>query len=313
MPSICVYGTVYNSVSTIERSIRSVFDPSYTLVIVDNKSTDGTWEKLQELKKEFNLILLRLKSTRGKGRNYALMHCPENSITAFFDLDTVYNENFHKILKSEITGIDVGTLIVKKEDAVKRGGWRDLNAGEDYEFKVRVGFKYFLPVIVDQDQKVKGLREARYAKRKVFLLYRLLKKYIDSTRALNYSIQDLLSLYRGIYKPLSILLYPIPLLLGKYSYEKGVNNFLLYGYKSSMTLTNPNDLGLRISDDFIVVEYPYPFLLFRHDRYVLTLEQFEKLIAQKLGKMLRFNFSGHIIYAKNEKGFRIALESLYFS
>ena len=167
MPNICVYGTVYNSISTIEGSIRSVFDPSYTIVIVDSYSTDGTWEKLQELKKEFNLLILRFKSTRGKGRDYALKHCPENSITVFFDLDEFHNENFHKIIRSEITEINVGTLIVKKEDAVRRGGWRDLNAGEDYEFKIRVGFKYTLPIIISKNQKVEGIREIRYSKNKI--------------------------------------------------------------------------------------------------------------------------------------------------
>lgn len=99
MVSICVYGTVFNNVNTVEDSIKSVWSPDYDIVIVDNYSKDGTWEKLQELKKEYNLKLLRLKSSRGKGRAYALEQCPENSITAYFDLDTYYNQNFHKIIK----------------------------------------------------------------------------------------------------------------------------------------------------------------------------------------------------------------------
>ena len=312
MPNICVYGTVYNNIDTIEGSIRSVFDPSYTIVIVDSYSTDGTWEKLQELKKEFNLLVLRLKSTRGKGRDYALKHCPENSITAFIDLDEFHNENFHKIIKSEITEINIGTLIIKKEDAVRRGGWRDLNAGEDYEFKIRVGFKYTLPVIINKNKKVEGIREARYARNKILLIYRLLKKYIDSTRALNYSTRDLLSLYKGKYKFLSLLLYPIPLMLGKYSYEKGVNNMLLYAYREVSTLTNPQDLGLKISDDFIVFEYPAPFKIFRYNKYVITQEEFERIITQKLGEMQKFSFNGHLIYTKNEAAFKNFLDRFYF-
>ena len=313
MSNICVYGTVYNSVITVEHSIKSVFDPSYTIVVVDNYSTDGTWEKLQELRKEYNLIILRLKSTRGKGRDYALHNCPENSTTVFFDLDSIYNENFHNILKSQIPGINVGTLIVKKEDAVRRGGWMDLNAGEDYEFKIRVGFKYTLPVIICKDRKVKGIRESRYAKNKISLLYRLLRKYIDSTRALNYSFRDLLSIYKGKYMLLSLILYPIPLILGKYTYEKGINNWILYANKTLMTLTNPKDLGLRISDDFIAIKYPEPFMIFKHNKYVKTLEEFEKTITKILGEMQKYSLNKYItIYAKNERAFKNAVDSSYY-
>ena len=313
MPRFCVYGTVYNNVGTVVRSISSVFDPSYEIVVTDNYSTDGTWEKLQELKKEFNLTLLRYRSSRGKGRDYALKHCPENSITAFFDLDDVYNENFHKILKSEISGVVAGTLVINKEEAVKKGGWRDLNAGEDWEFKLRVGFKYSIPVLIGKDQQVAGLREARYAKNMISLLHRLLRKYIDLTRALNYSIRDVMILYKGKYKLLAFLLYPLPLVLGKYSYEKGTNNLILYFNRWILKLRNPKDLGLQISDDYIVLTYPKVFQIFRHNKYSVKVEEFENIIENKLGKMYKFNYNNNLIYAKNEKAFRDALEGLYFS
>ena len=107
-------------------------------------------------------------------------------------------------------------------------------------------------------------------------------------------------------------MYPIPLILGKYSYEKGVNNWLLYAYKEVTTLTNPEDLGLKISDEFIVFEYPVPFVIFKYNKYVITQEEFEKIITQKLGDMQKFSFNGHLIYAKNEIAFRNALDSFYF-
>jgi len=52
---ICVYGTVYNNASYVEESIKSIYRPEYHVVIVDNYSTDGTWEKLLELRKGYNL------------------------------------------------------------------------------------------------------------------------------------------------------------------------------------------------------------------------------------------------------------------
>ena len=62
----CIYATVFNNVSTLEESVKSVWRSDSTIVITDNYSTDGTWERLQGLKKDYNLILYRLKSTRGK-------------------------------------------------------------------------------------------------------------------------------------------------------------------------------------------------------------------------------------------------------
>ncbi|BFH72199.1 hypothetical protein SJAV_01430 [Sulfurisphaera javensis] len=94
--SICVYGTVFNNVNTVEASIKSVWKPNYTIIITDNYSTDGTWEKLQEMKKEYNIVLYRLKSTRGKGRDYSLKHCQNNSLAAYIDLDCVYKKIFTK-------------------------------------------------------------------------------------------------------------------------------------------------------------------------------------------------------------------------
>ncbi|MBB5255258.1 glycosyltransferase [Sulfurisphaera ohwakuensis] len=95
---ICVYSTAFNNVSSVDTSVMSFWRSNYHIIIADNYSTDGSWEKLQELRKEYNLTLLRLKSSRAKGRAYILEHCPENLITAYFDLDTDYNENFNKVL-----------------------------------------------------------------------------------------------------------------------------------------------------------------------------------------------------------------------
>jgi glycosyltransferase involved in cell wall biosynthesis len=143
--TICIYGTVYNNAFSVEESVRSFFDPSYFIVITDSYSTDGTWEKLQEIRKEYNLTLLRLKSTRGKGRDYALKHCPENSLTAYVDLDTIYNQNFHKLLKEEIDG----TFIISEPYSFigkkgKIGHWADLNYGEDIEFLSRLDIRITL-------------------------------------------------------------------------------------------------------------------------------------------------------------------------
>ncbi|MGC8567607.1 MAG: glycosyltransferase [Caldisphaera sp.] len=100
MKSICLYGTVLNSIDTIETSLKSVFRSDAEIVVVDGGSKDGTYEKLIELSKEFNLKVYRLPgSSRGLGRDYALRKCPENSYASFFDLDDEYNEYYHKSIE----------------------------------------------------------------------------------------------------------------------------------------------------------------------------------------------------------------------
>jgi len=68
MPLISIYATVYNNAYIVEQSITSLikalpnFEENYELVIVDNFSTDGTWEKLQKLKRPHpNIRLYRYR------------------------------------------------------------------------------------------------------------------------------------------------------------------------------------------------------------------------------------------------------------
>jgi len=154
MANICVYGTVYTNAGTVEESIRSVWKPEYEIVIVDNYSTDGTWEKLLKLKKEYNLRLYRYKCSRGLGRNIALHKCPKNSLTAYFDLDTKYNYAFHRIIEAaEVYGSASAHALVAVDRgyAIRRGGWRDLNVTEDTDFAVRMYPRIHVPVVVGEN------------------------------------------------------------------------------------------------------------------------------------------------------------------
>ena len=86
MSRLCLYGTVLYSADTVERSIRSVFRPDADIVITDGGSRDGTYERLLEISKDYNLRVYRAPgSSRGLGRQIALVRCPENSCTAYFD------------------------------------------------------------------------------------------------------------------------------------------------------------------------------------------------------------------------------------
>jgi len=191
---ICIYGTVFNNVRTIEESVESVWRPEHDIVIVDNYSTDGTWEKLLELRKDYNLKLYRYQCTRGLGRHIALYKCPENSTTAWFDLDTVYTPAYHKAIEYAVETKQVvnagGLLIVRRELALGKGGWRDLNYGEDVEFVSKIGFHIHLPIVSGFNEIASAYmtkRERRYGG-----LKRVVKGTLDELRGSAPSIYRLI-------------------------------------------------------------------------------------------------------------------------
>ena len=69
---ISIYGTVFNNANVIRKSINSVitnlpnFKKRFEMVIVDNYSTDGTYEILKEYQKRYpNITIIQKKCTRG--------------------------------------------------------------------------------------------------------------------------------------------------------------------------------------------------------------------------------------------------------
>ena len=99
----CCDGTLINSVSTVERSMRSVLRPDAEFVVVDDGSTDRSYERLLEISRDYNMrVYMPPGSSRGLGRGYALPKCPEGCYAAHFDLDDEYNQRFRR-------GIDWGT------------------------------------------------------------------------------------------------------------------------------------------------------------------------------------------------------------
>ncbi|MEM1643390.1 MAG: hypothetical protein QXS70_03195 [Desulfurococcaceae archaeon] len=177
------------------RSLLRVFwMPDAEIAIVDSYSTDGTWEKLLELRKDYNLKLYRYKCTRGLGSHIALCKCPENSTTAYFDLDTVYNEAFHKVVEySASTGLKilaVGTFTAKREAIIYKSGWRDLNYAEDVEMVSRVGFNAVIPVVVGRNECMPAFISAR--ERRYGDFRRVIRASVDLLRGTAISLDRLL-------------------------------------------------------------------------------------------------------------------------
>ena len=299
--TICVYGTVFKNVDTVEVSVKSVWRPDYNIVIVDNYSTDGTWEKLQELRKEYNLTLLRFKSSRGRGRAYALEHCPENSITTYFDLDVEYNENFHKVLdyaSSDKIYANVSSgpyfLIAKKEKVISRGNWYDLNHDEDVELISRIGFDLHVPVIISKNLRPAFTtdRELHYGK------LRMVRVAVDSIRGRGIYFHDLLKIYRNypLYFKLGMIgLYPIARIKGIYRNYPLLNNILYILLNAANKVVDLKEIG--ISYDYFVMSVPNWSIYYKS-----FLSEFEEKVRSKFPGIKKFKCTdGPIRYVLTEK------------
>lgn len=306
-----VYGTAFNNVNTIENTISSVYSSDSNIVVVDAYSTDGTYEKLLNLKKEFNLQLFRAKCSRGKGRDIALRKCPLNAFAAYIDFDAVYNDNFQRILDSECdktlawqhhcqTG-----FFSRVDTAIKGGGFRDLRGLETLEFILRTGVELTLPVQIGKNMQYVpegfGARERRYASgRKIFS--RMLGVSIDSIRSQGLSFGEF---YR-YYPYFKIPLYITAKIKGTFRMTQGESNALFFMKRIVETLGDHNDFGIK--DDCVAL--PVPFPLFSDS------EKPERLICEIWGKFRKYVRSGSeskwgfpvlrdkqfVIYAIDKKG-----------
>jgi len=261
LPGICIYGTVYNNVHTIEESIKSVWRPEYEIVIVDSYSTDGTWEKLVKLKKEYNLKLYRYKCSRGLGRHIALYKCPEKSITAYFDLDTKYNYAFHKVVEAaQIYGSASAhcLVVVEREYAIKRGGWRDLNWGEDTDFAVRMCARIHVPVLIGENASPELTliwRERRYASNFTGYVKRVVKMHLDSSIAYGLNISNILKLGSKRLFILSPVLIPYVKFMKTRNYYDNLPNSSVEILERLSHMIPPRKLGISEDLFFFNIDY----------------------------------------------------------
>ncbi|MCI2413928.1 MAG: glycosyltransferase family 2 protein [Candidatus Aramenus sp.] len=252
----CLYGTVYNNVNNVRDSVKSFFSPIYDkIVIVDSFSTDGTYETLKEIEGDYNLTVLRYRSTRGKGRDYALRHCPDNSVTAYVDLDAIYNRNLEKLISLDKDKVSVtlaqGTFVARKETILNSGGWKDLYTGEDLEMVTRVGIEEYLPLLIGENAKVKGFRENRYATSSLRRLMRTFNVTVDYLRA-SYNLSDLRKWKGSTLKYLPF--YVVALAKGRLMNDRRLSNAMYEFYLRVTHLRNPQEYGFSGED--VLFHYP---------------------------------------------------------
>lgn len=254
-----VYGTVYNEAAVIEESIKSFWsDELEKVVIVDNYSFDGTYEKLLSIKKDYNLEVYRYRCTRGEGRGIALKKIGGGYFTAFVDLDVIYNKNLLKLLELE-ESVYVpwnlrkfqGTYTARSDDILDKGGWKDLNVGEDVEFSARMGIKKTFPLIIG----INTMKAREKEKVKLSNVFRKVRGDIDSIRGVGYSFNEYVKYVNfRKYGKLRIPLYFIAKIRGIYRYSKGMNNLEIVRNKVIETLENPLDYDFSKEYIFLSIE-----------------------------------------------------------
>ena len=298
MTLISIYGTIYNNVQTVNKTLKTLinslpdFEDKFEVVIVDNFSVDGTWEILQKWKRRFkNIRLVRVKSSRGTGRNIALKHT-QGDYVFHIDFDVYFKKEIKDLVEKFERICSPKTIIIpyvfsSRETLLAIGGWRDLNFGEDWEILARavankVKIKNVLMVPFNVNQIVK-IREARYTKNKIGYGIRKIRNILDSYRGYNVYpklfVNYFLRKYLKEFRPSSVLasiVYPIAL-INRFAYSKGFTN-VEYVHENEEYIL-PQDIGF--SSDYFFLTY---------DNIDITWRVVKKRLKEIVQKAKKLNF-----------------------
>jgi glycosyltransferase involved in cell wall biosynthesis len=129
------------------------------VIVVDNYSTDGSYEILKEFADPGRIRLIRAKSTRGKGRQIAFENSKGKYVIANLDMDDVFKPRLRELL-ARYHDVAEGKLlwaysrmkgkgfwggesftIATRELLLELGGWHDLQIFEDRELCCRAARK----------------------------------------------------------------------------------------------------------------------------------------------------------------------------
>lgn len=156
MPKYSVCMTCFNEVSTVRESLNSLLGQltdDYEVVIVDNFSKDGTYEKLREFEQSHQVKVIRRRCSRGLGRQIAFENASGKYIISNLDLDDVflpvleeivalYHEKANQRVLAIFNSSSLPNLATEwvqnvtigpRELIASLGGWRDLNIFEDWD------------------------------------------------------------------------------------------------------------------------------------------------------------------------------------
>lgn len=188
VPLISVYTTVYNSVHTVEKSVKSLAKAldglSYEIVVVDNYSTDGTYEVLMKLSKKYPIRVYRVRSTRGLGRRLAA-RLSSGKYLVYADLDCFYTETLRKLVRIHLNSVFKDSkcldIIICPKEILDADSFQDLNRSEDVELVARLtkkGLVYTVPQLRSAPKQLRyELRETRHKAEKLLPTYVSERRY----------------------------------------------------------------------------------------------------------------------------------------
>jgi len=144
--SLCI--TNYNSYPHVKDSVQSIqpllSNHEYEAVIIDNCSTDGSFEILQELEESMpNVHVYKERCNRGQGRDLAFRKSSSDYLITNIDVDVIYDcafiktaiEQYHRYYEGRILSI-YGAMIMARAAVQELGGWKSLDRHEDTELAV---------------------------------------------------------------------------------------------------------------------------------------------------------------------------------
>lgn len=194
---LSIYGTSYNNADRIKDSLDSIikvlenvgFDSE--VVIVDNRSNDGTAEVLDDFSARNSAIhIMTERCKRGKGRAIAAKNSSGRYLM-HVDFDTIYDPILSDILQTVLEQkrdpTDVIDNVLNRDNLLKSGNWRDLNASEDVELfsrLIRNGSRlYAIPARWFSNQP-RQIREDIYASTSFRRGLRKFDLYLDKIRGM---------------------------------------------------------------------------------------------------------------------------------
>ncbi|TVP52824.1 MAG: glycosyltransferase [Halomonadaceae bacterium] len=129
-PLVSVLIPAFNRVDLIEETVQSVWAQTYSrveLIVVDDGSTDGTYEKLQQLSDQGNLTLLTHQGRANKGQsaalNLALRHASGRYISILDSDDLFLPQKLEKQVHYLENHPDVGLVYGLGEAVDSQGNW----------------------------------------------------------------------------------------------------------------------------------------------------------------------------------------------
>ena len=229
-----IYGTIFNNASTVLESLKSISKTQYKkLFITDNYSTDGTYEILNQYRKEYRLEIIRVKCNRGMGRQIAMQNaireCTETDYSMTMDFDSIYGQDFvsyvTEIIKiSRENSVFNNFLSLRNVNTIP---WRNLNNGEDWERMahfISQHFKVYLKSnLIIMNQYVDGSRDRRYANGLNYY-YRVFNNTIELQRS--WCFKSFTEFYNHVkkYKLIVFVAYMLSKFYRNYCYDQVLNN-----------------------------------------------------------------------------------------